>query len=536
MVTRIVGFSRCANGCSGGAIAKAAKRPQPLLRQLPLRTAVVVATNVPAATRRWVATESASAAAAAAATVNVKSSNRLDRHWKTRFAFSTSGGRFPLHLPQRRCMMMMMGGNYSRMLDLGGAPSSSTSVFDRTTTITNLNKNCHLQAVIFDFSLLCHTTTSTALPPPQQQEHQNDENSTTTTTAVAPLLHQNQNRGTNYCQPDVEKIQQVADLLKVDWSAATGIKDKSLDGRKSQNDDVDTDEVSWSRLLFNTKTADSKKDGNASATTTRPIPPQHPSAKHSDNNDNYNKSGQDDIRSKYAAKLQRARFGGGTVPAGPLKEDAAQKYRGDAADHFAARARVTTAATTTTNNNNNGGSSWMAATGTGALLTYLRQRNMKLALAATPGVVKMGASSNNCASTSTTASTTTTTLNESQRIENFCNQVRDKVKFDAVSQGSYTTAEQLVAATVAQLLGTSTTTATTITPDRCLWVSDRDDCLRAAKEAGLLTARIRPGNARRGNVTAHYTVHAVPDVQTVINEINGISFNTVLLQQQQQQR
>eukprot|EP00543_Licmophora_paradoxa_P015016 CAMPEP_0202470720 /NCGR_PEP_ID=MMETSP1360-20130828/82384_1 /ASSEMBLY_ACC=CAM_ASM_000848 /TAXON_ID=515479 /ORGANISM="Licmophora paradoxa, Strain CCMP2313" /LENGTH=126 /DNA_ID=CAMNT_0049096513 /DNA_START=123 /DNA_END=503 /DNA_ORIENTATION=- len=61
-----------------------------------------------------------------------------------------------------------------------------------------------------------------------------------------------------------------------------------------------------------------------------------------------------------------------------------------------------------------------------------------------------------------------------------------------------------------------------------LVVSDRDDYLRSAKEAGMVTCRVRPHpNAPRGNISAHYNVTNLADVQDVVNEINGISFNAV---------
>lgn len=69
-----------------------------------------------------------------------------------------------------------------------------------------------------------------------------------------------------------------------------------------------------------------------------------------------------------------------------------------------------------------------------------------------------------------------------------------------------------------------------IDANRVLLVSDRDDYLRSAKEAGMMACRIRPANTRRGNISAHYMVPSVPEVQDVVNEINGISFNAVLKQ------
>jgi FMN phosphatase YigB (HAD superfamily) len=65
-------------------------------------------------------------------------------------------------------------------------------------------------------------------------------------------------------------------------------------------------------------------------------------------------------------------------------------------------------------------------------------------------------------------------------------------------------------------------------PHRVLLVSDRDEYLKAGKDLGMLTCRLQPKNARRGNITAHYTSPSVQDVQEVVNDINGISFNTVL--------
>ena len=65
-------------------------------------------------------------------------------------------------------------------------------------------------------------------------------------------------------------------------------------------------------------------------------------------------------------------------------------------------------------------------------------------------------------------------------------------------------------------------------PNLCMIVSDKDEYLKEAKDLGMITCRLRPKNARRGNVTAHYNSPSVPDVQEVVNEISGISFNAVL--------
>jgi hypothetical protein len=369
---------------------------------------------------------------------------------------------------QRRAMMMMIGGGYSRMLDLGGAPSSRN---DRSAAkALNLNKNCRLQAVVFDFNLL--TLSMEASAEPQSATSTNQATATT-----IPLLH------SQAIVPDVTRIQQIAGLLKVDL---TGRKDKPIENQPFDDD--------LSLLLDEEMTRNDEQKS-------KPTPPKLQQQQHAIYQDSAN-----DIRSKYAAKLQRA-VGGGVGAVDRVKSEDSDK-KGDAAGHFAARARATNLEAS---NSSGGGGKWMAATGTGQLLGYLHQRSMKLGLAATPVATKQKEQNSE----------------EAQRMDDFQKQLRDKVKFDAVlkQDGSYT-ANKLVQETLAKLLVDDSGT----TPDRCLWVSDRDDCLRAAKEAGLLTARIRPKNARRGNVSAHYTVESVPEVQTIINEINGISFNTVLQQ------
>jgi hypothetical protein len=64
-----------------------------------------------------------------------------------------------------------------------------------------------------------------------------------------------------------------------------------------------------------------------------------------------------------------------------------------------------------------------------------------------------------------------------------------------------------------------------IDPVATMVVSDKDDYLKAAKDEGMISCRIRPKNARRGNISAHYNVETVAQVQDVVNEINGISYS-----------
>jgi hypothetical protein len=64
-------------------------------------------------------------------------------------------------------------------------------------------------------------------------------------------------------------------------------------------------------------------------------------------------------------------------------------------------------------------------------------------------------------------------------------------------------------------------------PSATIVVSDKDEYLGSARDLGMFTCRVRKKNQPRGNITANYTVEDVKEVQDLINEINGISFNTV---------
>jgi hypothetical protein len=116
---------------------------------------------------------------------------------------------------------------------------------------------------------------------------------------------------------------------------------------------------------------------------------------------------------------------------------------------------------------------------------------------------------------------------EAASMHDMAQQMKDKVQFDILlpQDGNFTAAKF-----VQQVLTLFRKQDATLSPNRVVWVSDRDDCLRWAKEAGITTVRVLPKNARRGNITAHYTITSVPEAQTIINEINGISFNNVLQQ------
>ena len=66
-----------------------------------------------------------------------------------------------------------------------------------------------------------------------------------------------------------------------------------------------------------------------------------------------------------------------------------------------------------------------------------------------------------------------------------------------------------------------------VEPIKIVVVSDRDDYLGAARDLGMFTCRVRPKNKRRG-LTTNYNVDDIGSVLEVINDINGVSFNSAL--------
>ena len=202
-----------------------------------------------------------------------------------------------------------------------------------------------------------------------------------------------------------------------------------------------------------------------------------------------------DVRSKYATKL--AQKGVGLAGVDHIKQqlqDEKSNPRGDAAGHLAARKKAISEPSAVS------GDKWMALTGTGSLLQYLTQRSMKICLLPNPKTLD------------------STEAEEGDRMEQMKNQLNDVNFHSLIKTGS--DAEDVLQSAMRALALDS--------PLRILVVSDRDEYTRAAKESGLVTCRISPPNARRGNVSAHYSVPSVPKVKDVVDEINGISFNAVL--------
>jgi hypothetical protein len=192
-----------------------------------------------------------------------------------------------------------------------------------------------------------------------------------------------------------------------------------------------------------------------------------------------------DIRAKYADKLKSR---GGLAGVDHAKREVENTLqRGDAAGHLAARGAAISQST--------GETKWMALSGTGTLLTYISNRSMKLALLPVPHQDKPEVA---------------------KRMNEFTRQL-PHVSFDLlIEKGDE-------ASDILKLLMKKFE----MDPMATIIVSDRDDYLLAAKDEGMVACRVRAPNAKRGNISAHYNVESVGQVEDVVNEINGISFQAL---------
>ncbi|GAX15846.1 hypothetical protein FisN_2Lh428 [Fistulifera solaris] len=334
--------------------------------------------------------------------------------------------------------------SYSRMLDMGGVPSS----MHKKTGSINASKNCKVQAICFDFGTLTGSISS-------------KEKEKLLLTKVTRVSNEEQRQELGEIMP---KITQIADILNVKMGNEERISsDRTLSSKEVAD---------LSRLME----ADSSSETKVVEKETNPLL-------------------RSDVRSKYAARL--ARKGVDLAGVDRMKqrlEDERSNSRGDAASHFAARKIALSEPSAAS------GDKWMALTGTGALLQYLTQRSMKICLFPSPTSFEIS------------------NKEERDRMEQMKAQLNDVNFHSLIKTGS--DAEHVLQTALRDLALDS--------PLRILVVSDRDEYIRVAKESGLVTCRIIPPNARRGNVSAHYSVPSVPDVKDVVDEINGISFNAVL--------
>ena len=361
--------------------------------------------------------------------------------------------------------------SFSRMLDMGGAPSAAN---DRTLIRTvNASKNSKLQAVAFDFEILIRRSGSSGSSKSTASQ-QAATNTSTTKLNTRP-------------HADTERINQMASLLNVDM-------DSNQTFKNPYKEQIQSASSLSAKLLGQTSSND---------TPTPPAEAPLSSPDFSPSSSSSNNNPLEDIRAKYAKKLK----GGlaGIELAKSQVEDSLSK--GDAAGHLAARKIAMKQPTTTQSNRSGKATKWMANFGASKLLTYLTHRSIRIALLPSPSHVGDALRQEQ----------------EQDHMQDLATQLKDVVIDVTVPSLMEKDGAAIVTSlkkNVLQEFG--------MDPGSVLLVSDRDDYLRAAKEVGMMTCRLQPKNARRGNITAHYTSPSVEEVQEVVNEINGISFNAVL--------
>lgn len=349
--------------------------------------------------------------------------------------------------------------NFSRMIDLGGSPSASTST--NKAGIPNTSKNSKIQGVAFDFELLCKNI--------------QDEAETVTVDPSTPSgVSSSGTQQPGDVRPNVDKVKEVASLLNVDLNKPDQNK-KPVNRQEEDDLSLIGEESNPSKIQ-----RPSKITSSASS------------------------SGQD-VRAKYADKLHKKGLDGGLAAVELARSQIEDTLkRGDAAGHVAARKIAA-------GQSSKVGTKWMSLTGTGKLLNTLTHRSMKIALIPRP---KKAIRHNDHG------------LNDDRTpmelMEDLRNQLRE-VEFNVLVEQSTEDSSEAVKSMVKKALD-----GLRLDPKVVLFVSDQDASLRIAKDLGMITCRIRPPNARRGNVSAHYTVKGILNVHDVVNEMNGISFNAVL--------
>jgi len=425
----------------------------------------------------------------------------------------------------QRSVARLMRGKYSSMMDMGGVAAVKTK------TKLDFGKNNKVRAVALDFDLLTRSIEDVRQEQ-EQQEHEREtkEAAMTETSHLRKDSKDREQKESNLFREN-KIVQDIASLFHLDVKTLTK---QSKSNSSNEEDDL-------SRLETN----------STPSSTVRTLTPHRPK-------DLVNKTIKApppsiDIRSKYASKLSKKLNSAGashTTPMGGhhhtgsaasidmVKEEL---RKGDAGSHFHAR----TIAMKQSSSTNTKGSKWLASTGAGSLLSFLMSRSMKIILLPIPKT--------NMVSTMAPNNSSKNWENyieeEAQRMMDLTKQLPN-IQFDQLmEQGD--TAESVLKKVATNLQSPnknhpiSTTTNTKedhddsidpnyfmdhsieILPKHCLVVSDRDDYLKMGKEGGMFTCRIRKENARRGNITAAYNCLEIGHVEDIVNEINGISFNSV---------
>jgi len=362
-------------------------------------------------------------------------------------------------------------GKYSSMLDMGGVGQAAA------TQRINVGKNNKVRAICLDFHLITRSIEERRALADKEIENGRIRNNIANASSKSESA-----ANKSPIQPDTSVVQSFANLLGVKLGDSAGIK------TKRQEDDL-------SGILGNFHNSESEQK--------QPTPKKViTSSPHSD------------IRSKYSQKLRNKIEGGvaGLDLANFAKEDTLK--RGDASVHLAARNLISAegAAGSSTSS-----SRWLATTGVGKLLSFVDGRSMQIVLLPLPSTPSMPQSDEDVKRTFEEM----TSLTKQLPNVNFDLLIADGRRRNQVGteQQNDNTAQDVLANVLSKM--------DTVDPIQFVLVSDRDDYLGAGRDLGMFTVRVRPKNQRRG-LTTNYNVDDIGSVQEVINDINGVSFNSTL--------
>ena len=377
--------------------------------------------------------------------------------------------------------LLKSSGRFASLLDMGGVPTAATN------TRINVGKNNKVKAVALDFHLITRSIEQRRREAEKQSD--DDKKLGRGEDSRKGMTDMNVN-----VKPDLSLVEKMANLLNVKLGDSSPIGQRREDEIRD-----DTDEDLASKLLGNKKNSDIS---SSSQTVNKPLKSSGPHT---------------DIRSKYASKL-RNKIEGGVAGIDLMNyERTESSKRGDASSHLAAKALI--AGNESSNNrtaSNPSSSRWLATTGVGQLLSFLTQRSMQIVLLPIPSTVEQ-------------PQTEQDRRRNEEEMDSLTKQL-PHVQFDlCVSDGRRRDPSRVHDDTARDILDyVISELDDSIAPLQYALVSDRDDYLRSAREKGMFTIRVRPKNRRRGDVTASYSVEDVAGVEEVINEINGISFNSAL--------
>jgi hypothetical protein len=361
------------------------------------------------------------------------------------------------------------------MLDLGGVSPADTNVR------INLGKNNKVRAVALDFHLITRSIEERRRMADEEAAVSRSGNSQETikNSVVSPSA--------SAIQPDINLVEQLASILNV-----------KLGGETSKSKQSEADDLA--AILGPNKSSVDKN-------ILTPIPTPKAALPHVDHMD---------IRTKYAAKL-RGKIDGGVAGLELAKSDMeSMTKRGDASMHLAARDLISSEGLGTESNTSS--TRWLATTGVGKLLSYLTSRSMHIALLPLPSTPSQPQSDEDVKRTQ-------------QQMETLTRQLPN-VTFDLLvpdgRRRGYEKSELSNDNTPEDVLKNVLSKIEDIPAIQFVVVSDRDDYLKAARDNGMYTCRIRPKSKRRGEFTTNYDVEDVGSVLDVINDLNGVSFNAAL--------